>query len=102
MKRIIVDYSKLTTDILDLLIEKYPDGYNYGDVISFKNAKGEVIKAIEVRTEDTIYLVKISLKLEQTMEDYAEDEDSFEEDEDSFEEEDLTIDDETEENTDDF
>ena len=42
------------------------------------------------------------MKQEQTMEDYAEDEDSFEEDEDSFEEEDLTIDDETEENTDDF
>ncbi|AQS93095.1 MULTISPECIES: hypothetical protein [Polaribacter] len=77
MKRVIVDYAKLTTDILDLLIEKYPDGYDYSDILSFKNAKGEYIKAVEVRTEETIYLVKISTKLEQTMEDYAEDEDSF-------------------------
>ena len=79
MKRVIVDYAKLTKDILDMLVEKYPDGYEYNDVISFKNAKGETIKAVEVKTDDTIYLVKISSKLEQTMEDYAEDEDSFDE-----------------------
>jgi hypothetical protein len=34
-----------------------------------------------VKTEDTIYLVKISAKLEQTLEDYIDDESSFEEDE---------------------
>lgn len=77
MRRVIVEYSKLTKDILDLLVEKYPDGYDYDDIISFKNAKGETVKAIEVRTEDTMYLVKISSKLEQTMEDYQDDEDSF-------------------------
>ena len=89
MKRVIVDYSKLTTDILDLLVEKYPDGYEYSDVISFKNVKGDTIKAVEVRTEDTIYLVKISSQLDQTMEDYSEDRESFSDDEDlSFEEND--------------
>jgi len=81
MKRIIVEYAKLTTDILDMLVEKYPEGYDYEDIISFKNAKGATVKAVEVKTEDTIYLVKISSKLEQTMEDYAEDEDSFIDDE---------------------
>lgn len=83
MKRVIVDYAKLTKDILNMLIEKYPDGYDYTDIISFKNIKGENIKAVEVRTEDTIYLVKISSKLEQTMEDYADDEESFD-DNDEF------------------
>ncbi|MCG1036888.1 hypothetical protein [Polaribacter sargassicola] len=82
MKRVIVEYAKLTKDILDLLVEKYPDGYDYEDIISFKNAKGETIKAVEVKTDDTDYLVKISDRLEQTMEDYAEDEDSFDENED--------------------
>ncbi|NVK53487.1 MAG: hypothetical protein HWD85_11180 [Flavobacteriaceae bacterium] len=80
MKRVIVDYSKLTTDILDLLVEKYPDGYDHSDIISFKNSKGETVKAVEVRTETTIYLVKISTKLEQTMEDYADDDTSFDDD----------------------
>jgi hypothetical protein len=79
MKRVIVDYSKLTTDILDLLIEKYPDGYEYNDIIKFKNAKLETISAVEVRTEDTIYLVKISLQLEKTMKDYSDDDTSFDE-----------------------
>jgi hypothetical protein len=82
MKRVIVDYRKLTTSILDLLIEKYPDGYDDDSVISFQNIKGEKIMAVEVRTVDTIYLVKISSKLERTMEDYTEDETSF--DQDSF------------------
>ncbi|PQB06629.1 hypothetical protein BST83_05240 [Polaribacter filamentus] len=82
MNRVIVEYAKLTTDILDMLVEKYPDGYDYSDVISFKNSKGETVKAIEVRTEETIYLVKISDRLEQTMEDYAEDEDSFDDTDD--------------------
>lgn len=95
MKRVIVDYAKLTTDILDMLVEKYPDGYDYSDVISFKNLKGETIKAVEVKTDDTVYLVKISSKLEQTMEDYAEDEDSFEAD-------DFEIDDDIDENDEDF
>jgi hypothetical protein len=90
MKRVIVDYAKLTKDILNMLIEKYPDGYYYSDIISFKNIKGENIKAVEVRTEDTIYLVKISSKLEQTMEDYADDEESFD-DNDEF---DVNIEDE--------
>ena len=82
MKRVIVDYEKLTNEVLDLLVEKFPDGYNYDDIMTFQNAKGETVKAVEVRTEDTIYLVKIGLKLEQKMEDYS-DEEMGEDDSDS-------------------
>lgn len=67
MKRIIVDYAKLTNDILDLLVEKFPEGYEEMDVISFTNAKGEIVDAVEVRTEDTIYLVKVSKRLADRM-----------------------------------
>ena len=77
MNRVLIDFAKLTTQILDLLVEKYPDGYDHSDIISFKNVKGETIKAIEVKTEETIYLVKISSRLDQTIENYFEDEDSF-------------------------
>lgn len=78
MKRIIVDYKKLTPEILSLLVEKYPDGYDDKHIIKFKNAKNESIEAVEVRTEDTIYLVKISTKLEVSMADF--DEDDYEDD----------------------
>ena len=43
----------------------------------YKRLNFETVRAVEVRTEDTIYLVKISLKLEETMEDYDADEDNF-------------------------
>ena len=82
MKRVIVDYKKLTPEILSLLVEKYPDGYDDDHVITFKNAKNETIEAVEVRTEDSIYLVKVSTRLENTMANYEEDdydEDDFNE-----------------------
>lgn len=81
MKRIIVDYKKLTPEILALLVEKYPDGYDDDHVIVFKNARNETIEAVEVRTDDTIYLVKVSSRLVSTMANF---------DEDDYAEEDLS------------
>ena len=77
LKRVIVDFKKLTPEVLKLLVEKYPDGYGYHDIIKFQNSKSETISAVEVRTSDTIYLVKISQELEKTMDDYIDDETSF-------------------------
>ena len=73
MKRIIVDYKKLTPEILSLLVDKYPDGYDDDQIISFKNAKNETVDAVEVRTDDTVYLVKVSTRLENTMANFDED-----------------------------
>ncbi|MFT5436960.1 MAG: hypothetical protein ACI840_001612 [Ulvibacter sp.] len=73
MLRKIVDFKKLTPEILILLVEKYPDGYGDGDVIEFKNLKNETIEAVEVRTEDSIYLVKISSRLVNSMANFVED-----------------------------
>lgn len=75
MKRIIVDYSKLTNEILNLLVEKFPDGYDDSNIIRFKNHKDETIEAVEVRTQDTIYLVKISTKLSDRMVSFDDDDD---------------------------
>lgn len=74
MKRIIVDYSKLTNEILNLLVEKFPDGYDDSNIVRFRNAQNELIEAVEVRTEDTIYLVKVGTKLASRLEKF-EDED---------------------------
>ena len=75
MKRIIVDYSKLTNEILNLLVERFPDGYDDSNIIRFRNAQNELIEAVEVRTEDTIYLVKVSTKLASRLENFDDDED---------------------------
>jgi DNA-directed RNA polymerase subunit delta len=73
MKRVIVDYAKLTHEILNLLVDKFPDGYDDSNIIRFRNAQNELVEAVEVRTEDTIYLVKISTKLADRIENYDED-----------------------------
>ncbi len=73
MKRVIVDYAKLTHEILNLLVERFPDGYDDSNIIRFRNAKNELVEAVEVRTDDTIYLVKVSTKLADRIENYDED-----------------------------
>ncbi|MBS3994023.1 MAG: hypothetical protein KGZ87_09935 [Bacteroidetes bacterium] len=77
MKRIIVDYKKLTNEILKLISERYPDGYNDKDIIVFRNKDNEIIEAIEVKTEDTVYLVKVGKKLADTLEDFLNQDDDM-------------------------
>jgi len=73
MKRIIVDYKKLTPKVLSLLTEKFPDGYGDKDIIIFDNHRNETIEAVEVKTDNTIYLVKVNSKLHYTMANYNKD-----------------------------
>lgn len=63
MKRVLIDYKKLNRQVTNLLIETYPDGYGDEDIISFRNLNGEFIEAVELQTEDTLYLIKISKSL---------------------------------------
>ena len=73
LKKIIVDYKKLNNTILDLLVNKYPDGYDDNDIIVFRNAQNEIIECVEVKTKDTLYLVKVSKRVVSAMEDHYED-----------------------------
>lgn len=73
LNRVIVDFKKLTPEILALVVAKFPDGYDDRHIITFRNAKNELIEAVEIITEDTKYLVKVSARLEKVMEDYDED-----------------------------
>ena len=77
MKRVIIDYKNLTANILNLLVTKYPYGYEYDDIFTFQNSEGKIISVIEVNTVDTIYLIKISRELEEKIDNFMEDEDSF-------------------------
>ena len=63
MLRKLVDYKKLDHELAALLIETYPDGYGDDDLIVFKNLQGETVQAVELRTTDTVYLVKICKSL---------------------------------------
>jgi len=59
IKRVIKDYNTLSQEHIDLINEHYPNGFENENLVSFVTPKGQFIKALEVRTEDTIYLFKI-------------------------------------------
>ena len=75
MKRVIVDFKKLNQELLEMLVEKFPNGYDDNDIISFRNAHGEKIEAVEVVTTEIKYMVKISVKLVESMENFDDDDD---------------------------
>ncbi len=63
MKRIIISFENLNDKQIELFKTQYPDGYSSQDIISFKNLKGIEIKAIQISSDDTIYLVKLNEQL---------------------------------------
>lgn len=75
-RRIIVDYKNVTNEILDLFTDRYPYGYDEGDIIRFKNAKGEMVRAVPFETADTKYLIKVSVQMDQQIEAFLEDDDN--------------------------
>lgn len=89
MKRLIVDYKKLSEKILNLLDSQYPFGYD--DIIKFKLASGEIAEAIEVRSEDTVYLIKVGSKLTQIIK--QNEKNNFEKEDDFVDLKDNNIDD---------
>lgn len=72
MKRILIDYKKLSHEVAAQLIDSYPYGYGDEDIISLKKPSGEIVEAVEVRTEDAIYLVKISKSLSNFISNFEE------------------------------
>jgi len=67
MKKVIVKNKNLTPTILQLLIDKFPDGYGIRDIVRFSNAKGKYIEALEVQTEEVMYLVIADNDLERSI-----------------------------------
>jgi len=51
-KRMVIDYKNLTDEML---------------ATKFPNSKGEIISAVRLETDDTIYLVKISAQMKQIL-----------------------------------
>lgn len=70
----------MTPELMTLLVQEYPDGYEY-DTVYFTNAKGEKVEAVELITEDTKYLIKVSSSLTKQFENFdLDDDDSNESD----------------------
>jgi len=64
IKRVIKDYNSLSQEHIDLINEHFPNGFENENLISFVTPKGQFIKALEIRTGDTIYLFKIDKNMQ--------------------------------------
>ena len=86
MKRIIVGFEKLTPNILNLFIDRFPDGYGDNDIIEFKNGTGETIQAVELKSADTVYLIKIGKKMNQILQEFEDEQSELNENSEFIEE----------------
>ncbi len=75
MKRVIKDFKSITPEVMALINDQYPHGYEDNELVTFVNAKGEFIKALEVRTDEVVYLIKLDRKLDEHINDYMESDD---------------------------
>jgi hypothetical protein len=111
IRRVIKDYKSLGQEHIDLINEHFPNGFENEHLVSFTTPKGQFIKALEIRTEDTIYLFKIDKNMRVDDEENQENEgmamgdfDNFkggDDDSDSNEEDDDDTDDAPEESNED-
>lgn len=77
MKRVIKDYNSITQEHIDLINKHYPNGFENENLVSFVTPKGQFIKALEVRTEDTIYLFKIEKNMKVADDDEDQDDSGY-------------------------
>ncbi len=74
-KRVIVDYKNITEELLQRFTDAFPHGYDDEDIIRFNNAKGESVRAVPMETDDTKYLIKVSVELDRRVEAFLDDDD---------------------------
>jgi hypothetical protein len=75
MKRLIKDFKSISEEVMALINDQYPHGYEDNELVTFVNAKGEFVKALEVRTEEIVYLIKLDRKLDEHINEYLESDD---------------------------
>lgn len=67
-RNVIVDYKSCPTEVLELLQQKYPYGFNK-DLIKFQNAKSDTISGVRIEHDNVNYLVKVSVRLKEMVQD---------------------------------
>lgn len=60
---------------MSLINDQYPHGYDDNELVTFVNAKGEFVKALEVKTDEVVYLIKLDRKLDEHINEYLESDD---------------------------
>ncbi len=79
-QRLIVDYKNITPEQLQILTDKYPEGFDPDDMIVYKNSEGKTVRTIPLETDTTKYLFKVSIELERRAQAFLDEEEDQEND----------------------
>ena len=66
--KVVIEYAKLSLELLDLFDETFPTGVT-GKTVRYPNSKGEIVTAVRLETESTSYLVKLSTRAKEVLSD---------------------------------
>lgn len=64
--KVVIEYNKLSAELLDLFDETYPTGVT-GKTVRYPNSKGEIVTAVRLDKEDISYLVKLSTRAKEIL-----------------------------------
>lgn len=72
MQRLIRSFNTLTDALKETLQEQYPDGIDATHIKTIPTAKGEMLRVIELRTPEAMYLIKINAESRAEIEEFLE------------------------------
>jgi hypothetical protein len=93
MQRLIRSFNTLTDALKETLQEQYPDGIDATHIKTIPTAKGDLLRVIELRTPDALYLIKINSESRAEIEEFLDQEDGRGEDDGLDDEGDIGTDD---------
>lgn len=74
MQRLIRSFNTLTDELKETLQEQYPDGIDTTHIKAIPTAKGDMLRVIELRTPDALYLIKINPESREEIEQFLDQE----------------------------
>lgn len=80
MQRLIRSFNTLTDALKETLQEQYPDGIDATHIKSIPTAKGEILRVIELKTTDALYLIKINSESRAEIEEFLEQDENADDD----------------------
>ena len=74
MQRLIRSFNTLTDELKEMLQQQFPDGIDSTHIKTVPTAKGEILRVIELRTDDAMYLIKINPESRAEIEEFLDQE----------------------------